>query len=328
MGVLVEREGRSGMPEACLDRLDVDSVAEQHCGMRVPQLVHAKIWKPDLLAVGVPPAAEVRGVEPGADIGAADGCVLGLHERGRVCVLLEPDLRQGFRLELLPIYGQSVFADAIDAVQAVDLAFDAMINEVDVSKMRVFLSDVLFDKERDGKKRVSIPFGKQDCTVFRKVMSTDDTIQEFAPALRTASQVEVLRIALQMLGDLCGFGLTYFDFDGKGYVRTVTEVSSDNSALMRNIARHEHVLEQSIVGIARALLHIARGFGVDLPNEGGMKVMFDDSIITDTFQEKKQDLTEVGVTMTVAEFRQKWYLEGEQVAKDRAREVLTESSLN
>ena len=224
------------------------------------------------------------------------------------------------RVDMSP-YGQSIFADAIDAVQAVDLAFDAMINEVDVSKMRVFLSDVLFDKERDGKKRISIPFGKQDCTVFRKVMSTEDTIQEFAPALRTASQVEALRISLQMLGDLCGFGLTYFDFDGKGYVRTATEVSSDNSALMRNIARHEHVLEQSIVGIARALLHIARGFGVDLPHEGDLEVMFDDSIITDTFQEKKQDLQEVGVTMSVAEFREKWYSESADTAKRRAVEV-------
>ena len=35
-------------------------------------------------------------------------------------------------------------------------------------------------------------------------------------------------------------------------------------------------------------------------------VTFDDSIIVDTYQEKKQDLSEVGVTMTVAEFRRKW----------------------
>ena len=83
-------------------------------------------------------------------------------------------------------YGQSVFADAVDAIQSVDLAFDALINEVDVSKMRVFLSDVMFDREKneDGKS-VPIPFGKGDCTVFRKVMSTEDTITEFAPALRT-----------------------------------------------------------------------------------------------------------------------------------------------
>lgn len=222
------------------------------------------------------------------------------------------------RVDMSP-YGQSIFADAIDAIQAVDVAFDAMITEVDISKMRVFLSDVMFDREQDGKKkRVAIPFGRQDCTMFRKVMSSDDMIQEFAPALRTSSQVEAFRIALQMLGDLCGLGLTYFDFDSTGYVKTATEVSSDNSALMRNIARHEHVLEQSITGIARALLHIVRGFGVDLPHEGDLKVMFDDSIITDTYQEKKQDLSEVGVTMTVAEFRTKWHGEAADVAEERA----------
>ncbi len=79
------------------------------------------------------------------------------------------------RVDMSP-YGQSVFADAVDAVQAVDLTFDALINEVDVSKMRVFLSDVLFDREKSGDKTISIPFGKQDCTVFRKVMSTKDYV--------------------------------------------------------------------------------------------------------------------------------------------------------
>ena len=174
------------------------------------------------------------------------------------------------RVDMSP-HGQSIFADAIDAVQAVDLAFDAMINEVDVSKMRVFLSGVLFDKERDGKKRISIPFGKQDCTVFRKVMSTEDTIQEFAPALRTTSQVEALRISLQMLGNLCGFG-------------------------------------------------------IDLPHEGAIRVTFDDSIIVDTYQEKRQDLAEVGVTMTVAEFRAKWYAESPEVAEEKAAELQAEIS--
>lgn len=70
-------------------------------------------------------------------------------------------------------FNKSVFADAVDAVQSVDLAYDALINEIDAGKMRIFLSDVMFDQERtrDGR-RVPIPFGKGDCTVFRKVMST------------------------------------------------------------------------------------------------------------------------------------------------------------
>lgn len=92
---------------------------------------------------------------------------------------------------LCRVDGQSVFADAFDAVQSVDLAYDALINEVDAGKMRVFLSDVMFDQERAAAgRRVPIPFGKGDCTVFRKVMSTEDTIQEFAPALRTEAQGE------------------------------------------------------------------------------------------------------------------------------------------
>lgn len=92
------------------------------------------------------------------------------------------------RVDMSP-YGQSVFADAVDAIQAVDLCYDAMMSEIDNGKMRVFLSDVMFDAERDGKGgRVSIPFGKADCTVFRKVMSTEDTINEFAPTLRTEAQ--------------------------------------------------------------------------------------------------------------------------------------------
>ena len=92
------------------------------------------------------------------------------------------------RVDMSP-YGQSVVADAVDAVQAVDLTFDALVNEIDVSKMRVFLSGVLFDREKNGGKTISIPFGKSDCTVFHKVMSIEDTIQEFAPAPRTLRAV-------------------------------------------------------------------------------------------------------------------------------------------
>ena len=88
------------------------------------------------------------------------------------------------------------------------------------------------------------------------------------------------------------------------------------------------MLEQSITGIARALLWVARGFGVELPDEGSIRVDYDDSIITDKYQEKRQDLSEVGVTMTVAEFRQKWYSESEEVAKEKAKDVVSASFIN
>ena len=118
------------------------------------------------------------------------------------------------------------------------------------------------------------------------------------------------------LGDLCGFGINYFDLENVGYVKTATEVSADNSALMRNIRRHEHALEGAIAGICRALLAVERALGAGLPDEGGIRVTFDDSIISDTASDKRQDMDEVAAgLMQPWEYRAKWYGEDEATAR-------------
>lgn len=194
-------------------------------------------------------------------------------------------------------YGQSIFADAVDAVQPVDLAYDALINEIDAGKMRVFLSDVMFDQEKMANgKRIPIPFGMGDCTVFRKVMSTEGTITEFAPALRTEAQGKTFRLALQVLGDLVGLGVNHFDADNVGYVKTATEVSSDNSALIRNIRKNENALQGALVDVSRTVMACSRHMGASLPEEGDVIVIYNDSII--------QNMAEVAARlMTREEYR-------------------------
>lgn len=214
-------------------------------------------------------------------------------------------------------YGQAVFADHIDIMHSVDAAYDAVFNEVDLAKMRVFVSDMLLERgDNEAGNRKVIPFGKQDMTVYRKVSSTDDVIKEFAPSMRTDAQISSYRLAVQSMGDACGFGSQYFDVDKSGGIRTAHEVSSDNSALMRNIRRHENLIGGEIESLAHAMLHFAREFlGVSLPDEGVVRISFDDSIITDTMAEKQQDLAEVGTTLNAWEFRRKWYGEDEETAK-------------
>ena len=103
-------------------------------------------------------------------------------------------------------------------------------------------------------------------------------------------------------------------------MKTATEVSADNSALMRNIRRHEHALEGAVAGICRALLATERRLGAALPDEGAVRVTFDDSIITDTTAEKRQDMDEVAAGLMEAwEYRAKWYGEDEATARGRAR---------
>lgn len=40
--------------------------------------------------------------------------------------------------------------------------------------------------------------------------------------LRTEDQAWAFRVALQTLGDLCGFGINYFDLENVGYVKPAT----------------------------------------------------------------------------------------------------------
>lgn len=227
------------------------------------------------------------------------------------------------RVDFSP-YGQSVFADAIDVMKSVDLCYNAMMEEIDLSKMRVFMADTLFEVEKGKGGTRYIPFGKEDCSTFRMVSSmNDDLIKEYAPAIRTDKQKEAYSLALQAMGDQCGFGLQYFDISKSGGLKTATEVSSDNAALMRNIRKHENLLEGAVAQIMHAVLQCAREFmGVALPDEGVIRVDFDDSIITDTASEKAQDLAEVNVTMPAWAYAAKWY----GMTEEEAREFVPSAS--
>lgn len=141
--------------------------------------------------------------------------------------------------------------------------------------------------------------GKAVDLTFDVLINELDLSMKFAPALRTNGQIEAFRVALQMLGNLTGFGISYFDIDeSRGYLKTTTEVSSDNSAaLLRNIRRHENNLEGTIVSIGKAVMRASRSFGETIPDESITRIQFDDSIIQDTAAEKEQGLREVGFTM-------------------------------
>lgn len=210
-------------------------------------------------------------------------------------------------------YGVSVFHDAVDAVQAVDLAYDALFSEVDLGKLRLFVSDALVEYGPEGQ---AVPFGKDDVRFFRKLGTSEDLVREYAPSLRTESQVAALRVALQTLGDLTGFGQDYFDLDRAGGIRTAREVSSTQSALMRNVRKHENLLRVSVQQVLGSALWCARELlGEPVGDFGAVTVDFDDSIIEDTASEKAQDLAELNVTMNPWEFRAKWYGEDEETAR-------------
>lgn len=76
-------------------------------------------------------------------------------------------------------------------------------------------------------------------------------------------------------------------------MKTATEVSADNSALIHNIKKHGNALTGAIADVAHATMACAYALGEEIPPEGEVTVQLDDSIAQNTDTEKKQDTTEV-----------------------------------
>lgn len=192
-------------------------------------------------------------------------------------------------------YDMSVFADAIDSIKAVDLAFDSIFQEVELTQVIVFMDEALIDLRAKGGKTVPVP--KIEHRLFRKIAGQDSKnfIDTFSPDIRIDPLKQAFDVALAELGELCGFGQNYFVLDKGGGLKTATEVASDNSALMRNVRKHENVIRGAIQDIATALLTCARiHCGAKIEDDfGAVSVTFDDSVITDTQTEKNQMMAEI-----------------------------------
>lgn len=196
-------------------------------------------------------------------------------------------------------YGVAVFHDAVDAMRMLDTAWTALYDETDLLRAVLMLPDSMIDVETDADgKRRPVPFGDREQRLYRL---TESPVTEagkpyaFAPAMRADSIHRVYADACAALGDQCGFGSQYFQPDKAAGLKTATEVSADNSALMRNIKNHENALGKELGGLLTSLCECAR-VHCGAPVEEGfspVSVVWDDSIVTDTQADKAQMLAEI-----------------------------------
>ncbi len=196
-------------------------------------------------------------------------------------------------------YGVSVFHDAIDTMRMLDTAWTALYDETDLLRAVLMIPDSMIDVEidEDGNKR-PVPFGNREQRLYRLTTSsiTDEgKPYAFAPQMRTSAIHEVYADACAALGDECGFGSQYFQPDKASGLKTATEVSADNSALMRNIRNHENALGKELGHLLTALVECARiHMGASVADGfEPVSIAWDDSIITDTQAEKTQMLSEI-----------------------------------
>ena len=213
---------------------------------------------------------------------------------------------------LLPT-GIAIYANAIDVLQGVDIAYDSYVNEFKLGKKRIMV------KPSAAQYLDGTPAFDPDDVVFYVMPEDTENGAVVTPidmTLRTAEHNTGIQDQLNILSSKCGFGETYYRFDG-GSVATATQVISENSTMFRTIKKHEIVLEQALVELCRILLRMGNtAMNAGLNEDVEISIDFDDSIIEskDTDFQRDMQMLNAGI-MKDWEFRMRWFNEDEETAK-------------
>lgn len=207
--------------------------------------------------------------------------------------------------------GISVFANAIDQLEGVDLVYDSYCNEFRLGKKRIIVPTTMAKlmMEEDGSSRQV--FDDNDTEFYALPLGGEEQkIQEINMELRHEAHEAAIKTALTLISAKCGLGNDRYKFEYDG-VKTATEVVSEKSELFQNLRKHELVLTKTLTDMVRAIA-VLQGGNSNIE----VSINFDDSIIQDVASEKQQFLQEIrdGVRQKW-EYRAKFFGESEEQAK-------------
>lgn len=229
----------------------------------------------------------------------------------RQFVIDRPNISNNFDYSI-PL-GISVFANAIDVLKGVDVAYDSYVNEFILGKKRIMVKPSALEYlegepafDPDDLAYYVLPEDIQDGAVITPIDMT----------LRTQEHNTGIQDQLNLLSSKCGFGENHYRFD-QGGVATATQVISENSTMFRTIKKHEIILEQVLIELCRIILRLGNtAMNAGLNEDVEISVDFDDSIIENEQENFSRDmqLLNAGI-MNDWEFRMKWMNEDEVTAK-------------
>lgn len=210
--------------------------------------------------------------------------------------------------------GVSVYANAIDQLKSVDIAYDSYVNDFVLGKKRIIVK-VQTLKDLDG----NPVFDTSDLVYYAlpEDGEQDTLIKEVDMSIRAEQHSRGIQDMLNVLGQKCGLGNNFYKFDGGATAKTAKEVISSNSKLFRTLKKHEIVLDSVLKDLCRIILHLGNFWmGQELDEETDIKIHFDDSIIEDTQAEFERDRALVGMgAMAAWELRARYLGESAEEAK-------------
>jgi A118 family predicted phage portal protein len=214
--------------------------------------------------------------------------------------------------------GMSIYANAVDNLEAVDIAFNNFVKDFKLGGKKVFYNKDMLLTNAEGDKITPDDVVQQ---LFQQVgdgmdFDAKQMVQEFNPSLRVTENKDGIQSYLDYLSFKCGMGTRRYQFTASG-IKTATEYSGERQELIQHAQRHTVVLSAALKSLFAALLYIGKTFcGANVNTEAEININFDDGFIIDAETAKANDRIDVqnGI-MQPWEYRVKHYGETEEEAK-------------
>ena len=185
-------------------------------------------------------------------------------------------------LSLFSPLGISLYANAVDTLEALDIAFDALVQEIVLGRKRIIVpasaTRLFVDTETGKRVRYFDPsdeifqaFNPEDA---QNIKITDNTVE---------LRIEELRLAVQTLLDVLatqtGFSAGTFSFDGVS-MKTATEVISENSKTFKLKQSFENQIKCGVLDLLETIREIGGLYGINTSTEE-YTMVFNDAVIED-----------------------------------------------
>ena len=214
--------------------------------------------------------------------------------------------------------GMSIYANAIDTLKAVDIAYNNFVKDFKLGGKKVFYNKSMLQTNAEGKTITPDDVVQQLFQLVGDGMDFDAKymVQEFNPSLRVQENKDGVQAQLDYLSFKCGMGTKRYQFTSSG-VKTATEYNGERQELVQHAQRHAIVLESALKSLCKALLYIGKVFcGAEVNYETPVNVNFEDGFVIDDVAARENDRQDVrdGI-LNHWEYRVKWYGETEEEAK-------------
>lgn len=249
-----------------------------------------------------------------------DGVVDEYTSEVKMFQIYTPNIKNN--ISIFSPFGISVYGNALDEIKTADLVYDSFKNEFLLGKKKIFLREgavnykIITDEKGQPQ---TVPIFDENETEFFAIQDVDDEggkqklIEESNPQLRVQEHTEGMQTALNTVGKAVGFGLDYFTFKGNGTYQNTTQIISTKSELYTNIKQHEKVLDGALKDLIKAVMYLRN----NTTYEKDITIDFDDSIVEDSAEVKRQALLELnaGIIDNVQYYQDVYKMTKEQAIK-------------